>query len=465
MRRDRLRLRGGSRRRARARTRPGRARPASAARGARAVGKERRSPEANPTTRTRSSTDPVPPRRDRQRIAVVVVLVEEARASAPAGAVDGRARRRARRRRGQRPPARTPAPQLLTRAGRLPLRVLQDPVEDPVDELGRAGVENLFAISSASSMTTGRGVEGSCSSSKRASRRMLRSTIGIRASLQWSACFEMIASSSSRLRERPRDEPLREVPHRLRAPSGGPRNGGTSRPCASPRRRSRRASGERAPSPFAGRPSAARDERAAGSPFRWRPRRPPRPCRNARGPAPSCRRSGGRTRSAGPSRRGQSASAAATAWPRTSWCVVSPRTIAPRTTSASARPRREERRGPPPAARTRPARARRHVARASRRAARAPRGRTASMASVIVGFQRAQTTVRIEAGRVAPPSSSPGEGLGAFGAERGGCSKIDPSKGCRSIAPAIRDRARRQPLTANRPSQLVSAGSSPKLRS
>ena len=61
------------------------------------------------------------------------------------------------------------------------------------------GVEKRFAISSASSMTTGRGVEGSCSSSKRARRRMLRSTIGILASLQLSACFEMMASRSSRL--------------------------------------------------------------------------------------------------------------------------------------------------------------------------------------------------------------------------------------------------------------------------
>jgi hypothetical protein len=60
------------------------------------------------------------------------------------------------------------------------------------------GVENRFAISRASSMTTGRGVSGSWSSSKRASRRMLRSTTGMRASRQWSACREMIASRSSR---------------------------------------------------------------------------------------------------------------------------------------------------------------------------------------------------------------------------------------------------------------------------
>ena len=66
------------------------------------------------------------------------------------------------------------------------------------------GVENRLAISSASSITTGRGVSGSCSSSKSASRRMFRSTTGIRASRQWSACREMIASRSSRCGGSPR---------------------------------------------------------------------------------------------------------------------------------------------------------------------------------------------------------------------------------------------------------------------
>ena len=46
------------------------------------------------------------------------------------------------------------------------------------------GVEKRLAISSASSITTGRGVSGSWSSSKSARRRMLRSTTGMRESRQ-----------------------------------------------------------------------------------------------------------------------------------------------------------------------------------------------------------------------------------------------------------------------------------------
>src|SRR5262249_10244880 len=137
-------------------------------------------------------------RRDLERVTVVVVLLEEAHVAslrAVHGDLLGAQNRRGPKCAGEPREDGEQAPHarlsLLGRAFKTPSKI-------PLRNCEDRGVEKRLAISSASSMTTGRGVAGSCNSSNSASRKMLRSTTGMRTSRQWSACLEMIASIASR---------------------------------------------------------------------------------------------------------------------------------------------------------------------------------------------------------------------------------------------------------------------------